>query len=132
MIYRELHGYKYELLEEVQVPSLEDFEIDTAYIVLKDGILTIKKRYAWDGPSGPTFDTKTFMKGSLVHDALYQLIREGLLSAEYRKYADEQLRDICLAEGMSKFRAWYYYWGVRIGGGAALRDRQLPPELTAP
>ncbi len=27
-------------------------------------------------PNGPTIETKTFMRASLVHDALYQLMRE--------------------------------------------------------
>jgi len=40
-----------------------------------DGQFEFSKGYAWDGPSGSTVDTLNFMRGSLVHDALYQLIR---------------------------------------------------------
>jgi hypothetical protein len=43
------------------------------------------KGYAWNGPSGPTLDTRNFMRGSLVHDALYQLMREGRMDNGLRR-----------------------------------------------
>ena len=91
--------------------------------------------YAWDGPSGPTIDTKNFMRGSLVHDGLYQLMREGLLAhEEYRKSADDLLRDICVEDGMSKFRAWYVHRAVRISGGKSTKPRtkERNPPIYAP
>lgn len=94
MKYRSLKHWKYELLDgaecEVDIPLWETVSND--YITLVGGILVIEPRYAWDGPSGPTFDTKTNIRASLFHDALCQLIAEGLLDKMYRKYADELLR----------------------------------------
>ena len=91
-------------------------------------MLTINKGYSWDGPSGPTFDSSNFMQGSLVHDALYQLIREGVLPTDERKRADEIMREICLQDGMSKFRAWYLYRGVRrFGASSAKADLLIAP-----
>lgn len=116
MKYRSLRNWKYELLEMYKI----EIEIDYAayarssYLALRHGTLFIFKGYAWDGPSGPTIDTKTFMRASLVHDALCQLIAEGKLDKKYRKRADEILREICLEDGMSKFRAWYVYNAVRM------------------
>lgn len=100
------------------LPLKPDKEIETKFVELnKEGALTIKKGYAWDGPSGPTIDTKTFMRGSLVHDALYQLMRAGHLDYKlHRKLADRLLRRICLQDGMLAFRAWYVYKTVRIFG----------------
>ena len=73
--------------------------------------------YCWDGPSGPTIDTDNFLKPSLAHDALYQLMREGRLDpTKYRVRADNLLKDLCLAAGMSKIRAWYVYNAVRAFG----------------
>ena len=69
-------GYKYQLVEEyqVRVSLIPENDIKTDFIELStEGMLIIKKGYAWDGPSGPTIDTPNFMRGSLVHDALYQL-----------------------------------------------------------
>lgn len=91
------------------------------------GLLTVKKGYAWDGPSGPTIDSRDFMRGSLVHDALYQLMRLNTLDYQvYRQRADEYLREICLEDGMSAFRAWYSYQAVRLFGEANARPRDEP------
>lgn len=129
MIYRKLKGYKYELLngELIEVPQVAALGlIENKYITLDNGILLIKKHYAWDGPSGPTLDTKTFMRGSLVHDSLYQLMREGLLPRIWRKYTDKLLRDICLEDGMKKFRAWYVYHSVRTFAKKSSMPRKKP------
>lgn len=86
------------------------------------GTLRISAEYAWDGPSGPTFDTKNFMRGSLVHDALYQLMRERVLDhRKDRKHADKLLRVIVRKDGMSWLRASWVYLGVRLFGAFAAR-----------
>jgi len=128
-------GYKYQLVEnysvEVNIRPVEPIDMD--YIALTaDGLLTVKKSYAWDGPSGPTFDTKNFMRGSLVHDALYQLMRDGYLPATFREQADLELHRICREDGMSKFRAWYVLLGVRKGAGFAVTPESRKPVLEAP
>jgi hypothetical protein len=116
--YRELKHYKYQLMQDytINIDIQPDKIIDTNFIALTTaGALTIKNRYAWDGPSGPTIDTKSFMRGSLVHDALYQLMREKYLDYKiHRKYADDLLKKICLDDGMCRLRAWYVYQAVRL------------------
>ena len=127
-------GYKYLLTEDfvyyTGISRAED--VNTQFIDLgKAGRLLIKSGYAWDGPSGPTIDTKNFMKGSLVHDALYQLMREEEISRDWRKKSDQILWEICIKDGMSKIRAQFVYWGVRIGSGpSSVNDGR--PERTAP
>ena len=127
-------GYKYQLVETYRVviaikpdqPVLHDYiRLDT------DGTLTIRAGYAWDGPSGPTFDTRNFMRGSLVHDALYQLMRCRLLPLDQREPSDAVLRALCLEDGMSAIRAWWVYQGVRLGGGQAAASPDKPA-LIAP
>lgn len=113
-------GYKYQLTEGYvdQVSIFPENHIATNFIILSpEGVLIIKNGYAWNGPSGPTFDTKNFMRGSLVHDALYQLFQEGLLSLHWREQADKELVRICRADGMSAIRAWWVYRAVRDFGG---------------
>lgn len=132
--YRE--GYKYQLAEsyalQLAIALLAD--IITDYITLtKDGLLTIFAGYAWDGCSGPTYDDKTNMRGGLVHDALYQLMRLGLLPESYREYADRTLKELCLEDGMCRLRAWYYFEGVDHFAAFAARKGSEPyPIKTAP
>jgi hypothetical protein len=129
-------GFKYQLVEpySVAVGIFPMHAIVTDFIRLHaDGTLTVEKGYAWDGPSGPTFDTPSFMRGSLVHDALYQLMRENLISIyEYRLHADELLRRMCREDGMWMLRAWYVYMGVRLGGESALMQIDSGGVLRAP
>ena len=130
--YRKLKNYKYQLMKDfvVQIPIKPPALIKKKFIMLtKTGKLTVKDRYSWDGPSGPTIDTKTFMRGSLVHDALYQLMRERDLDYKTdRKAADELLRDICIQDGMSKVRAAYTYKVVRLGGRRNAMPRKKPKD----
>lgn len=99
----------------------------------KVSVLHIERGYAWDGPSGPTIRTKTFERGALVHDALYQLMREGHLSASrYRDKADRELVSVCKEDGMSRFRAWWVYQGVKFGGGPSSRGDGGRPIMFAP
>ena len=104
--YRE--GYKYQLTKSYAV-GIEIFvqeDIITHFIHLyKKGTLLIRSGYAWDGPSGPTIDTSSSMRGSLIHDALYQLMRLGLISENNREYADSLLKKVCVEDGMNKVRA---------------------------
>lgn len=107
--YRE--GYKYVLADAFicNIPIYPEEDIVTDFIKLtKNGKLIIEKYYAWDGASGPTFDTPSSIKGSLVHDVLYQLMRLELLDIKWRKTADDLLEEICKHCGMSSWRA--YLW----------------------
>jgi len=127
-------GYKYQLAENYTIRlTIFDHDIQSDFINLdKQGILQIKKGYAWDGPSGPTIDTKTFMRGSLVHDVLYQLIREGKLDSLYRKYADYMIREICLEDGMCRLRAWYVYVGLRRYANFAAKSKNRKKVISTP
>lgn len=117
-------GLKYQLEEPVvvQTPIVPPSVIATQWITLApDGMLYIRSGYAWDGASGPAIDTEDFMRASAVHDALYELIRIGALSPDCREPADALLRDLCIEDGMPKWRAWYTYWAVRCFGGKHCR-----------
>lgn len=132
IIYKKRRHYKYTLFADYQHQTdlriAQPVVISPVITLDANGLLTIRKGYAWDGPSGPTIDTPNFMRGSLVHDALYQLMREEMIGQEHREYSDELLRGICLEDGMSKIRAWWVYQGVRLGGASSA----APDLLRAP
>ncbi len=128
--YRELHKYKYQLMDDyiIQIDIKPIQNIELKFLSLSsEGTLTIKKFYAWDGPSGPTIDTRDFMRGSLVHDALYQLMRLSELDHKvHRKRADKILKEICLEDGMWSFRAWYVYRMLHLFAEGAAHPREEP------
>lgn len=134
--YRSLKGYKYMLMEDYQIQTAVLCKsIKTKYFeITPTGLLTIKAGYCWDGPSGPTIDTKNFMRGSLVHDALYQLMRLGAIHQSYREYTDNLLARICREDGMSSVRSWWVLKGVRwFAGMCAVTDGEPEVKIeTAP
>lgn len=130
--YRE--GYKYQLAKEfsIDVPILPKKDIHTHFISLtRNGKLTLQPGYAWDGASGAK-DTKNFMRGSLVHDALYQLLREGRIPHHEREVADRLLKLMCLTDGMSYIRSEWVYRAVVLLGKSAANACSKKPILTAP
>lgn len=131
-------GYKYQLKEyySVFLPELSGAMrlelVAFPFIRWDDGVLSISPGYAWDGPSGPAVDTKTFMRGSLVHDALYQLMREKALHQQHRRIADKILYKMCREDKMMWIRAAWVYVAVRLFAGFAADPASKKPVLFAP
>lgn len=128
--------YKYQLAEgyKISISVKPKSNIETKFIDLDtDGNLTVKNSYAWDGPSGPVKDTDENMRASLVHDALYQLMRnDKLKSRTHRKAADQEFKDICKADGVSNFRASVYYKVLRKFGKPAASPQNKKMIVRAP
>lgn len=129
-------GYRYQLTETYQtnIDIIPDGDVDTPYIKLTtDGHMTIEAGYAWDGPSGPTIDTLNFMRGSLVHDALYQLMRNSDLDSKRDKNpADRLLQKMCKIDGMKTARAWWVYQGLKLAGKPATLSKNKKRVFEAP
>ncbi len=115
--------YKYQLESEykVRISIKPKTDITTDFIDLStQGALLVKKAYAWDGPSGPVKDTPKNLRASLVHDALYQLMRRVKLKRRtHRKAADLEFKRICKEDGVSKYWASIWYKGLRKFGKPA-------------
>ncbi len=127
-------GYKYQLAKDYthHIPIL-GYDIDIDFLQLNpEGYLTLKAKYATDGPSGLTFDTRNSIRGSFVHDAIYWLIRNGLIDKKYKEIADILLRDICIEDGMFRIRANYWYWAVSREGIHSLYPSSEKTILRAP
>ena len=83
----------------------------------KTGKLTIRQGYAWDGASGLPITPNSIMRGSLIHDTLYQLMRlEALDYKIYRLQADQILRQCCIEDGATTGAASIVYKAVRMFG----------------
>lgn len=128
-------GYKYQLENDflIQTSVLPPQHIDTYYIQYQtNGDLLLAKGYAWDGPSGAP-DVPSFMRASLVHDALYQLMRNDYLDPDaYRKPADKLMRRMCIQDGMNPLLAGVAYGFVRTFGEPHTRVASKKALMFAP
>ena len=133
--YRELPRWKYRLEKTYLVDTgIRPITTrSTAFVRLGiDGELEVRAGYSWDGPSGPTRDVPEWMRASLVHDALYQLLRESGLDQSFRLPADRLMRTHLLEDGMRPTKAAIAFYGVRWFGKTSAAPRRRSPVRTAP
>jgi hypothetical protein len=131
-------GFKYQVAEDYY--HILDFDPGISEPIILPFIelypnrqMITKAGYASDGPSGPTIDTPSFMRGAMgVHDPLYQLLRGGHLASELRKASDVSLLKIILEDDMLRLRARYVYRCVRLGAGPAADPSRKKKIITAP
>lgn len=130
-------GYKHQndKMRVYQTDIIPDKVVETRYITLNtDGRLFIMQGYAWDGPTGvpDIWGTRWLIRPSLIHDALYQLLREGMLPADWRRRADIEFKLACHADARWKWLGNTAYWFVRKFGKVAADPASKRPVLTAP
>ena len=132
MKYRE--GYKYQVYEDEEFKTgIYGLNATTDFIDLyANGIMIVRHGYAWDGASGPTIDTRNSMRASLLHDAGYQLMREGILRLDYKGYFDDEFYRILRKSGMSYLRALVWYNAVVRFGKSSTLPKNDRPILEAP
>lgn len=135
-------GYKYQLREDfetfVKIHPKQDIHAPLVSFY-KTGRLIIRKYFAWNGCSGPTWDDRSNMQGCLIHDAFYYLMRIGKLDTWHRYEADEELYRFIKEDGkvleerameggisifealkiwfiakIAPFRSWYYELSVNL------------------
>lgn len=128
--------FKYQLEETylIRTEIKPDKNIYTDFIHLSTtGNLVIKQGYAWDGPSGPVIDNSENLRASLVHDALYQLMRVSELDKDvHRRTADSLFMDLCIEDGVDSLVAGGYYMALRTFGEPAASPRNKKVVYYAP
>lgn len=119
MKFEELPDGDYRLLEDESVQIDIPVSVASPLINIQWRTLTVSAGFIWDGASGPTLDTKATHRASMFHDALYKLLRKGLLPQARKATADKLLRDLMIEDRQTPLgyiRAWYYYGFVRMFG----------------
>jgi hypothetical protein len=128
-------GYKYQLDRDFIIPiDLEPYLLvgwrgkllAVPFIQYSETAKLLKglAGYAWDGCSGPTKDTDTNMQACCGHDIFAQLQRCEILSRHFRnEVGDKWLKKTALLDGMSRFRAWYYYKGLKNFAGGSTKPK---------
>ena len=127
-------GHKYQLKRDAWFQTgITGYAGHTGYVEIKpDGRVLVLAGYAWDGPSGPTIDTKSSMRGSLLHDALYQLMRLEILPRKYRWIADQAASCRWLADKMWRARVWVWTKILNRHAAAAAHPDRKRKVYTAP
>ena len=119
--------YKHKLFKSyrIQTTYRPKKRIETEFITLcKNGVLIIKIAYRWNGL---TFfpEIKSMIRASLIHDALYELMKERLL--DYK--TDRNTADNLFREESVKDRTWRIvtepvYIVLRTMGAGFAKPRQ--------
>jgi len=112
--YRKTKKYKYEAMEVYEAATgILGYQCDSHFAHLApNGMLTIDLGFLWNGASGPAIDTKSFMRSSALHDALYGFMISGQLPHRFRDECDDLLKEWSLQDGMGRRRAGYVRWAV--------------------
>lgn len=126
-------GYRFQLAEPFQCHTgILVTCPGNQFVGMSAGVLTFAAGYAWDGASGPITQDATVIRASLVHDGLFQLMREHELSLGFRDDADKLLQTMCKEDGMPSWLAWIVYRAVRTFGGRFADPTSRKPVLEAP
>lgn len=96
------------------------------------GMLTIKAGYGWDGPSGPVIDRPSNMRASCCHDALYQMMRQGMLPHSDWPKADQEFAKLLKEDGAWPMTIWVDMRGLAIAGGSAANPKNARKCYSAP
>ena len=114
--------WKYALTEDFTYECKTGYSglLKSIYYRIDERGMTVRAGYVWDGVSGPTLFTVNSIEPSLIHDVLYQAIREKQIPRKLRRRADKIFREALMQYGMSFGRRWAWYWAVRIFGRNAV------------
>lgn len=123
-------GYRYQLTRDytvftgIMLPETVAYEFFT---LTADGYCKVRHGFAWDGASGPTFDSKSSMRPSLIHDCYCQAAKDGKIDyATYGPQYNAVFKQMCIEDGMWGLRASIWNAGVIIGRGG---DPAIPDEV---
>ncbi len=140
MKYSYTRHYKYKLEEtEKRRIYFEGVAFSSRYVSMDDaGLLVVHAGYAWDGSSVPykklfkvlslgIYDADKYCKpASLIHDALCQAMREGLLPKVWKRSADQLYHIMCIKGGMSRRQARRRYEVLRKFGDVGIKPEKNP------
>ncbi len=88
--------------------------------------LLVNAGYEWDGATWGRH-TKNSFRATLIHDALYHSMRDGILPQDVRKWADDEFYYMLRDDEMSWLRAAIWWVLCRLGGWYYTKFAVAPP-----
>lgn len=128
-------GYKYQLVADMLIVTpVRGVRVEDPFFSLEpDGLLLVRAGYAWDGASGPTFDTPSSMAPSMVHDVFCQMMQDRRLDwGTWQGEVNRFFRKMCLVAGMDPVRATLWYWAVSLARAGDPEKSSGEPVRVAP
>lgn len=89
---------------------------ESKYYTLNRYMARGEKGYSWDGNT-MFFDFKSTRVASMVHDIMYQAMREGVVPRSYRREIDKEFFLCCVHDGTHPLLACVMWLAVRVFGG---------------
>lgn len=140
MKYSRTKHYKYKLEVNFGVTTgITGYGFDNHFMMMcNNGFLKVKAGYTWDGSSIPhkglirvlslwAYDPDRYCKkASLVHDALCQAMREGLIPTARKGKADHLYYEMCIEGGLPKWRAKKRFDALRKFGDSGIKPEKNP------
>ena len=127
-------GYKYQLAatDDYVTSFRPGKDIITDFIRLdQNGKMSVYKGYAWDGVTW-FLDLLKLIRASLVHDALYQLMRENHLSPNDWRKADHMFKSYALADGVNPILVKLLMVVLKVANGRFAQPKLKKPIYTFP
>jgi hypothetical protein len=120
-----LNGYKFKLYKDytIQTTIIGINVSSTEFNLRSSGELTIYKNFAWNGATN-WIDTNETIRATLVHDVLYQLIRDNYIPREQRILCDKLFYRILIEDKCNKIIAKLMYFAVKKFGYKFVRENR--------
>ena len=107
---------------DTEVYPPETIETDLIRLTTK-GSVRLRKHFSWNGANCcPEF--KTSIRGSALHDALFQLLGSGLLDMKWLPQANKEMLKTCKKSGMWAITRVLIRTGLRIGSRVAIKIKE--------
>lgn len=138
MKYIQIRSFKRKYKYLVETDTYIDIDVlfrhlGTRYIIsrfyqIRGNCIIVKGGYCWDGATCFP-DIKSIMLPALVHDILYQALREEHLHSKYRQVVDKIFMNVCISQGMNKILAHLVYLAVRLFGKHSAKPEKYTNDI---
>jgi hypothetical protein len=125
-----LTGFKFVVFDDFsRQTNIKGFNVTLGLTSLdENGLLSIRKNFAWDGSSAPILDFRSTLEGSCDHDALCDMVNQGLLPSYLQPIIDQVYYDVCREKGfpeiLARIRLIVIRW-YQTGKGAKRFHRKV-------
>ncbi len=119
-----LEAYGVYVLPPCLAKEARKWNASDPFYTIKSGTISAQVGYAWDGASGPVLDTHRTLRATLIHDILYQAIRQHKIDRADRRLADRIMLAILKEDRMWFPRRLCWYAAVRLFGRCAVKKER--------